>query len=143
MNREHFYYPSNISFRDKEERLFAKERLIFNVTEDLLVYMEENGVTKNELAKRLGKTKAYISQVLDGSRNMTLGTFSDICFALGFKPQILMPVEVLEPSESNSNNTWMDASCENKVGRFFVTTRLGVTTTFDAPSWGNEDKDAA
>jgi len=76
-----------------EKRAFAREELVFNVTEDLLVIMEDMGITKSELARKLGKSKSYITQVLSGSRNMTLGSFSDICFALDFKPEIKLPVE--------------------------------------------------
>jgi len=71
-----------------EEKLFSREELIYNVTEDLLVIMEELGITKNELAKKIGKSKSYVTQVLNGSRNMTLGTLSDLCMELKTKPKI-------------------------------------------------------
>ncbi len=76
-----------------EKKAFAREELVFNVTEDLLVIMEDMHISKSELARTLGKSKSYVSQVLSGSRNMTLGSLSDICFALGFKPEIRLPVE--------------------------------------------------
>lgn len=103
MSFDRFFYPEDISYTDKSERIFAKNSLIFNVTEDILVFMEQNDISKNELSKRLGKTKAYVSQMLDGSRNMTIGTFSDICFALGFKPEIVLPIEM---ELSNRDNYW-------------------------------------
>lgn len=78
---------------DAEDRAFAREDLVYNVTEDLLVFLEDNDISKKELARRLGKSKSYITQILSGSRNMTLGSFSDICFALGFKPEIKIPVQ--------------------------------------------------
>lgn len=77
---------------DAEDRAFAREELVYNVTEDLLVFLEDGGVSKKELAGRLGKSPAYVTQLLSGSRNMTLGTLSDICFSLGFKPEIRIPV---------------------------------------------------
>ncbi|MBW3529130.1 helix-turn-helix domain-containing protein [Shewanella sp. NKUCC05_KAH] len=88
---EDFFYDG-ISYDDAEERIYARESLIYNVTEDLLLFLEDNEISKKELAKRLGKTAAYVTQLLNGSRNMTLGSFSDICFALGFKPKISIPV---------------------------------------------------
>jgi transcriptional regulator with XRE-family HTH domain len=45
--------------------------------------MEDQGVSKAELAQRLGKSKARISQLLGGSSNMTIGTLADIASALG------------------------------------------------------------
>jgi len=67
---------------DENARLVAQEVLITQVTEAIWKAMEEAGVSKAELAQRLGTTRGFISQVLSGSRNMTLRTLSDICFAL-------------------------------------------------------------
>ncbi len=67
----------------EKERDLARGAFLFRVTEDILVAMEDCGVTKAELANRLGKSKARISQLLSGDTNMTIGTLSDIAFALG------------------------------------------------------------
>ena len=62
--------------------LYARESLMMNVTEDILVTMEDQNVSKTKLAQLLGKSRAFITQMLGGSRNMTLRTLSDIAFAL-------------------------------------------------------------
>jgi len=93
MSARELFYPKGTEFSNAEERAFAKEDLVYNVTEDILVILEDMEISKVDLAKKLGKSKSYISQVLSGARNMTLGTLSDICFALGFKPEIRLPVE--------------------------------------------------
>jgi len=64
-------------------RDLARGSYLFQVTEDILVAMEDLGVTKAELAKRLGKSKPRITQLLSGGSNMTIGTLSDIAFELG------------------------------------------------------------
>ena len=71
--------------REKGNRArdLARGSYLFRVTEDILVAMEDLGVTKSELAKRLGKSKPRITQLLSGSSNMTIGTLSDIAFELG------------------------------------------------------------
>lgn len=92
MSARELFYPKGTKFTNAEERAFAKQELVYNVTEDLLVILEDMGTSKVALAKKLGKSKSYVSQVLSGARNMTLGTFSDICFAIGFKPEIKLPV---------------------------------------------------
>ncbi len=100
------YYDHNNHFSSKaEERIFLREELSYNVTEDFLVIMEDNSISKKELARRLGKSKSYITQILSGSRNMTLGTLSDICNALGFKPKIQLPVEESYASTMESADT--------------------------------------
>lgn len=73
---------------DENARLAAQELLITEVAEAIWAALEDAGVTKTELATRMGATKSYVSQVLSGSRNMTLRTLSDICFALGKKPTV-------------------------------------------------------
>lgn len=65
------------------EREEAQDKLIFNVTEDILIAMENLNVTKSELARKINKSKSFISQLLDGNSNMTLRTLANICFELG------------------------------------------------------------
>lgn len=71
---------------DANAKLVAEERLIAEVTEAIWEVMEASGCSKAELAQRMGSTKGHISQVLSGSRNMTLRTIADICHALKLKP---------------------------------------------------------
>ncbi|CAM3558773.1 MULTISPECIES: helix-turn-helix transcriptional regulator [Pseudoalteromonas] len=89
----YMFFPEEPNVSKAERRAFSREELIFNVTEDLLVKLEELDISKAELARRLGKSKSCITQMLNGSRNMTLGTFSDICFELGFKPEVKIPLQ--------------------------------------------------
>jgi transcriptional regulator with XRE-family HTH domain len=69
-------------------KLAAQELLIAEVTESIWQAMEQAGVNQTELAKRMGATKGHVSQVLNGSRNMTLRTLADICSALGRHPRL-------------------------------------------------------
>ena len=64
-------------------KAFQQERLILEVTELIERLMKQQGVSKARLAEKLGTTKGYITQLLDGRTNMTLRTMSDVLFALG------------------------------------------------------------
>ena len=64
-------------------RLFRQEQLILDVTERISAIMEEQKITKAELASRLGTSRSFITQLLDGSANMTLRTIADVMSALG------------------------------------------------------------
>jgi ribosome-binding protein aMBF1 (putative translation factor) len=66
-------------------RLVRQEELILGVTELVLEKLEGRGVSKSQLASMLGTNKSYITQLLRGSRNMTLRTVSDIFFSLDCK----------------------------------------------------------
>lgn len=63
-------------------RLYQQERAILEVTELLCELMDKRKVSRSQLAKRLGKTKGYITQLLDGRTNMTIRTMSDLFVAL-------------------------------------------------------------
>ncbi|MEW6037046.1 MAG: helix-turn-helix transcriptional regulator [Pseudomonadota bacterium] len=80
-------------------KLAAQEALITEVTEAIWKAMEEVGMNKAELAKNMEATKGYVSQILNGSRNMTLRTLADICFALGYMPSFR-----LEPRKTATNH---------------------------------------
>lgn len=63
--------------------LWHQERSIFETTNLICELMDKLGVSRAELAKRLKCTKGYVTQLLDGSTNMTLRTVSDVFVALG------------------------------------------------------------
>ncbi len=47
--------------------------------------MDTQGVTGAELARRIGTSRAYVSKVLAGEGNLTIGTMGKLAFALGMK----------------------------------------------------------
>ena len=92
------------------DRLVRQEELILDVTERLTEALLETRVTKAELARRLGRTPGFVSQVLAGGRNLTLRTIADVAAALSVRPAFKLSSE-----------------CESVAG----TTRW----TEDNPSW--------
>ena len=83
--------PSIISddMHDPEfRRLLAQEELILEVTEVLCGLLEEEKISRKELADRLGTSKGFVSQLLNGGRNLTLRTVADILHVLGYKVSI-------------------------------------------------------
>lgn len=68
--------------QDDKGRLFSQESLIVATAETIWEEMERRNVTKAGLAEMLGKSKAFVTQILSGDRNMTLRTLADIAFAL-------------------------------------------------------------
>jgi len=69
-------------------RLFQQERVILDVTERICEIMEQRGITRKRLAEELGTSRSFVTQLLDGSRNMTLRTLSDVFLALGYAVHI-------------------------------------------------------
>lgn len=66
----------------------AKGEFIMHVTESICEILEENNIERQALAKKMNKSKGFISQILNGSRNMTLGTLAEIAHVLGYVPSI-------------------------------------------------------
>ncbi|CAH7408989.1 hypothetical protein VCHA53O466_50229 [Vibrio chagasii] len=85
---ERMFLPEGTMVSSAERKRYSREDLTYNVTEDILVAMEDNGIDSKELARRLSKSVSHIDALLSGRRNMTLGVLSDICFELGLKPQL-------------------------------------------------------
>jgi len=66
-------------------KLMAEGDLIMEVTETLCELLEREKISRKDLADRLGKTKGFVSQLLNGGRNLTLRTVADILYVLGYK----------------------------------------------------------
>jgi transcriptional regulator with XRE-family HTH domain len=67
--------------RDKPRRQPGL-RVVQGASAVIQALMNARGVTKAELARRVGKSRAYVTQSLSGERNMTLSTFAGLADAL-------------------------------------------------------------
>ena len=74
----------------EHSRAFLEEGLILEATEAICAAMEKRCMSKAVLAGRLGTSKAYVTQLLKGNRNMTLRTFASIAFALNMTPEMAL-----------------------------------------------------
>jgi transcriptional regulator with XRE-family HTH domain len=64
--------------------LLNEEDLVLEVTEKLYWMMQRAKLTKAQLAARLQRSPAFVTQILNGDRNMTLRTVADVARACGF-----------------------------------------------------------
>lgn len=85
---------------DGGAELVAEERLIVAVSEMVAAEMQRKGVTRAALAESLGCSKAHVTKLLGGSRNMTLRTLAAIAHALDAEPRFqLAPRAGDQPGE--------------------------------------------
>lgn len=82
MNRPPTDYELFEQSSERNRRLLREEELILDVTEAISAAMQEAGISKAQLAKRMGRTKGFITQLLSGGRNLTLRTLAGIADAL-------------------------------------------------------------
>lgn len=121
--------------KDKEfARIMAQEDLIMDATEHFCRILQEENLSRSKLAHIMGKTKGYVSQLLNGNRNITLRVLSDVAYYLGYTVKISVqkrnvkkePVKlhvVLETRKRNKEKFFLKdetvsnacASFENKV----------------------------
>jgi transcriptional regulator with XRE-family HTH domain len=67
------------------QKLLTQEELILEVTETICGILKNEKISRKELADRLGKSKGFVSQLLNGGRNLTLRTVADILHVLGYR----------------------------------------------------------
>jgi len=63
----------------------AREGMIVEATEAIAKAMERSGVSRAELARRLGRHRSFVTRLLSGSRNLTVATVGEALGALGFE----------------------------------------------------------
>ena len=102
------------------ERLVRQEELILDVTERLTEALQEAGVTKAELARRLGRTPGFVSQLLGGGRNLTLRTISDIAVALSLRPGLELRVDRAQVVDTVQEMRLDPPRCKFDIGRVRV-----------------------
>ena len=65
------------------QKFMKQEELILDVTEQVWGYLEAHKMKRKTLARRMQRSEGHISQLLNGSRNLTLRTLSDIAHHMG------------------------------------------------------------
>jgi transcriptional regulator with XRE-family HTH domain len=68
-------------------RRYEEERLILWTTEAICEAMEERGLNRAAIAGKLGTSRANVTQLLSGSRNMTLRSLAGLAHACGMRAE--------------------------------------------------------
>jgi len=55
---------------------------------DVLMAMKEEGMNRHQLAERLGKSRQYVSRILNETANFTLQSVAELACALGRKVEV-------------------------------------------------------
>jgi transcriptional regulator with XRE-family HTH domain len=78
MKTQHEILMEDPEFR----RLLTIEALVAEASEMIARLMAEQNVSKADLARRLGKSRAWVTQLLSGKANMTVRTLAEVVYAL-------------------------------------------------------------
>lgn len=63
-------------------------RIQLDLYAHLQAYMEENGMNRAQLAQKLGVTKGYVTQILNGDFDHRLSKLVELSLAVGFIPKM-------------------------------------------------------
>ena len=84
---------------------------IMAFTESLVREMERQGITRVELARRLGASPAYVTKILRGKVNFTLATMVRLARALGSELHVhLGPLQTPAKRAHSARNATRPAS---------------------------------
>lgn len=89
---------------DDSLREYAEERAVLEITGVLYEAMERAGLTQSDIAVQLGTSRSFVSQVLSGSRNMTLKTMGAFLWACGLRVEQLVTEDLAGTSTPQHPN---------------------------------------
>ena len=77
---------------------FIAEGMAIAILEDALRIMRDRGLTRSELANRMGVSRANISRLFNAPPNLTLRTIAQLAVALKVRPSVCLDSET-HPSQ--------------------------------------------
>ena len=107
--------------------------------------MEKQGVSRADLARRLGTSPAYITKLLRGTYNPTLETVAKIAIALNARVVLSLAVQKRETEQSRESGRPIGAARQTPVCEVAAVSEPAapdytlppqpVPTVADAPRW--------
>lgn len=122
----------------EHEREYRREDLIGSVADEIDRVLRAKKWRQHDLAAALGCSKGHVSQLLNGSRNMTLRTLADIGFALDAEIDVSMSLSALATTDATVVDETVVTGYETPYAwrsRGVEATSTG--TALDTPSDGN------
>jgi transcriptional regulator with XRE-family HTH domain len=97
----------DLLMKDPEyRRLYALEALVTDAAELVARLMEEQRVNKAELARRLEKSRAWVTQLLSGKANMTIRTLAEVVYALRAEVRLSTQAQMSQHGETSLQQQW-------------------------------------
>lgn len=101
-------------------------------------YMESNNLSRTDLAKKLGVTKGYISQVLNGDFDHRLSKLVELSMSIGMVPQInYIPVDKVFVKE-----TKVELSINNVQNNYLLSEELKKFRNITRSSYSKIEEEA-
>lgn len=79
-------------------------KIQMDLYQQITAYMDQNDINRTQLAERLGVTKGYVSQVLNGDFDHKISKLVDLALLMGKVPQLTF-VDVNEYIQNDTQPT--------------------------------------
>jgi len=120
MDKEYFDRQRKEWENDPE---YQAEVLILDLNDQICREMKTQKISRAELARRLGKSRAYVTRMLNGSPNFTMGSLVKVALALGVKIEfnfvsnstINKPKSIVENREFKSDWNFPEARIDQNL----------------------------
>jgi len=112
MKTQHELLMENPEYR----RLFAIESLTAEASELIARVMAEQNLSKADLARKLGKSRSWITQLLRGNANITVSTLAEVANAMDVEIR-LQTQPVNAGSVAGSSNFYTFETLVQKLDR--------------------------
>jgi len=76
-------YIDKLLKEPQNRQLLAQEVFVVEIVAKICEYMERHNISRTELARRMGKNRSFITQILSGERNFQINTLAGIIYSLG------------------------------------------------------------
>lgn len=111
--------PPHLEEMTAQQRLDHERDVLKILTADMVSQLlEDLGITQQQLADRLGSSRANVSRLLSGSQNLRLSTIAAVCHALGvrMRPQFSPADRAGTPAEHDRPlPAWVDGSDAHRM----------------------------
>lgn len=67
------------------DRIYEEERLLLYIQEAISKSIEASGLTRSQIAERLGRNRSFVTQALSSGRNLTIASMAGLAWAAGFR----------------------------------------------------------
>lgn len=108
---------------EDEKAIYAEQDLLFSIQFAIQRAMVDGSISQKDLADRLGKSRASVSQFFSATANPTVRSIAAVTYALGISPQMVchskLPVAWDQPSSNKSREATVTKMSE------WVSTRTG------------------
>lgn len=132
---------ANLFERFEQSENYHLDAAKVEISEQIYLAMEQQGVSKAELARRLGKSRAYVTKVLQGSTNFTLESLVRIARALDYQLDLQFSPrhraseldELWEAGRRSASHSRMPFRPSREYIKLIETPLRAVTEIKDAP----------